>query len=85
MEGGEHRGAPHRSTVIRVQYHLIVPYRFVCAKVRQDFAGQHTAFLGIELPADNLAAEDIEKQIGGSLSVFSALSVSTPSTPKTDR
>ncbi|CAE6857072.1 hypothetical protein R75483_07874 [Paraburkholderia domus] len=63
LEGGEHRCAFHRAAVIRMQNHLIGLYHFACAKVPEDFAGQRAAFLGIDLPADNLATEYIQKQV----------------------
>jgi hypothetical protein len=46
-----------------MQNHLIRLYRFARAEVFEDFAGQHAAFLGIDLPADNLATEHVQKQI----------------------
>src|SRR6185437_11044607 len=38
-------------------------YRFACAKVPKDFAGQHAAFLGIDLPADDHPTEYVHEQI----------------------
>ena len=56
LKGGEHRRPFHRATVIRMQNHLVGLYRFACAKVPEDFAGQRAAFLRIDLPADGKRA-----------------------------
>ncbi|VVE85955.1 hypothetical protein PSP31121_05589 [Pandoraea sputorum] len=46
-----------------MQNHLIGLYRFARAQVIEDFAGQYAAFLGINLTADDLAAEHVQKQV----------------------
>ena len=48
LQGGQHRGALHRTTVVRMQHHL---------------ARELAAFAVVDLPSHNLAAKNIQKQV----------------------
>ena len=63
LQRGEHGSALHRTAVVRVQHHLAGCDALAQADLTHHLAGQLAAFVFIDLPAHNLAAEDVEEQV----------------------
>ncbi len=63
LQGGQHRGAFHGATVIRVQHHLLGCNVFALANIAHDLTGQLAALSFVDLPAHDFSAKNIHEQV----------------------
>ena len=59
LQGGEHRCALHGTPVVGVQHQLATANPFCQARLVDQCAGMVSQFLRMNLPTDDLAAEDV--------------------------